>query len=168
MEIKDTHWSSMNFEGYTLDIEIQMAWVAVWRGQLWEKMAQWTLVEMKPPISNIPKDCLFSVCSRVWLFCSPMNCSPPGSSIHGISWARLPEWLAISFSSGSFQPKDWTQVSCIGRQIIYHWAMWEVQDTRLKKNLKKKLNIYLSLKADFKYVYLKQVFSSLPLYPGCF
>ena len=45
--------------------------------------------------------------------CNPMDCSPPGSSVHGISQARLEmEWVAISFSRGSSQPKDQTCVSC--------------------------------------------------------
>ena len=34
--------------------------------------------------------------------CDPMDCSPPGSSIHGIFQARILEWVAISFSRGSF------------------------------------------------------------------
>ena len=37
------------------------------------------------------------------------------------------EWVALSFSRGSFQPRDWTHISCIGRQIIYHSATWEAQ-----------------------------------------
>ena len=41
------------------------------------------------------------------------GCSLPGSSIHGILQARILEWVAIPFSRGSFQPRDWTQVSCI-------------------------------------------------------
>ena len=41
-----------------------------------------------------------------------MDCSPPGSSVNGISQARILEWVAISFSRGSFQLRDWTQVSC--------------------------------------------------------
>ena len=36
--------------------------------------------------------------SRVQLFCNPVDCSPPGSSVHGISQARIQEWVAISFS----------------------------------------------------------------------
>ena len=36
--------------------------------------------------------------SHVWLFCDPMDCSPPGSSVHGTSHARILEWVAISFS----------------------------------------------------------------------
>ena len=45
--------------------------------------------------------------------CDPVDCSPPGSSVHGILQARVLEWVAISFSRGSFQPRDWTQVSRI-------------------------------------------------------
>ena len=43
--------------------------------------------------------------------CDPMDCSPPGSSVHGILQARILEWVAISFSRGSSQPRDRTQVS---------------------------------------------------------
>ena len=42
--------------------------------------------------------------------CNPMNCSPPGSSVHGIVQARILEWVAISFSRGSSQPRDRTHV----------------------------------------------------------
>ena len=45
--------------------------------------------------------------------CDPVDCSPPGSSVHGILEARILEWVAISFSRGSFRPRDQTQVSCI-------------------------------------------------------
>ena len=49
-------------------------------------------------------------------FCDPMDCSLPGSSIHGILQARILEWVAIPSSRGSSQPKDPTQVSC---RILY-------------------------------------------------
>ena len=51
-----------------------------------------------------------------------MDCSLLGSSVHGISQARILEWVAICFSRVSFQPRDWTRVPCIERRIIYHWA----------------------------------------------
>ena len=38
----------------------------------------------------------------------PMDCSPPGSSVHGILQARILEWVAISFSRGSSRPRDQT------------------------------------------------------------
>ena len=45
--------------------------------------------------------------------CDPMDCSPPGSSVHGILQARILEWIAMPSSRGSSQPKDRTQVSRI-------------------------------------------------------
>ena len=51
---------------------------------------------------------------------SPMDRSPPGSSVHGILQARILEWVAMSSSRGSSQPRDQTRVSCIARQILYH------------------------------------------------
>ena len=51
--------------------------------------------------------------------------SLPGSSIHGILQARLLEWFAIPFSRGSFQPRDWTQVSCIAGRFFTIWATRE-------------------------------------------
>ena len=58
--------------------------------------------------------------------CNPMDCSPPGFSVLGILQARILEWVAIPFSRESFWPRDQTRVSCIGRQILYCWATWEV------------------------------------------
>ena len=54
-----------------------------------------------------------------------MDCSLPGSSVHGISQARILEWVSMSFSRGSFQTRDWTCISCTGRQILFHWATEE-------------------------------------------
>ena len=51
-----------------------------------------------------------------------MDCGPPGSSVHGILQARVPEWVAIFFSRASSRATDRTLVSYIGRQILYHWA----------------------------------------------
>ena len=63
--------------------------------------------------------------SHIRLFCDPMNCSPPGSFVHGTSQAKILEWIAISFSRESSWPRDWTGTSCNGRQILYHQATWE-------------------------------------------
>ena len=62
--------------------------------------------------------------------CDPMDCSPPGSSVHGVSQARVLEWVAISSYRGSSWPRDQTHVSCvscIGGWLLYHWATWETQ-----------------------------------------
>ena len=55
--------------------------------------------------------------------CDLMDYNPPGSSVHGILQTRILEWVAISFSRGSSQPRDRSRasnVSCIGRQVLYH------------------------------------------------
>ena len=44
--------------------------------------------------------------------CHPMDCSPPGSSAHGILQAIILEWVAMPSSRGSSQPWDWNHVSC--------------------------------------------------------
>ena len=51
--------------------------------------------------------------------CDSMNCILLGSSVHGIFQAGILEWVDISFSRGSSQPRDQTCASCIGRQILY-------------------------------------------------
>ena len=54
--------------------------------------------------------------------CDPMDCSLPGASVHGISQARILEWVAVSFSRGSSRPRDRTCISFIGKWILYRWA----------------------------------------------
>ena len=58
--------------------------------------------------------------------CDPMYYSLPGCSVPGILQARIQEWIAIPSSRGSSWPRDRTCVSCIGRQILHHWAIREV------------------------------------------
>ena len=57
-----------------------------------------------------------------------MDYSPPGSSVHGISQARILEWVAISFSRRSSWPRDRTQVSCIAGRFFTLWATTEAQE----------------------------------------
>ena len=69
-------------------------------------------------------------CARVCLvtqscptLCNPVDCSPPGSSVHGVSQTRVLEWIVISFSRESSQPRDWTyvsSVSCIAAGFFTH------------------------------------------------
>ena len=66
-------------------------------------------------------------CSLVYLvaqlcltLCDPVDCSLPGSSVHGLLQARILEWVAISFSRGPSQLRDWTHVFCIvGRRFFF-------------------------------------------------
>ena len=68
--------------------------------------------------AKLPQSCL--------TLCNPMDCSPPGSSVHGILQARIVEWVAVSSSRGSFWPWDRTYVSCVsctGRWVLCHWRL---------------------------------------------
>ena len=72
---------------------------------------------------------LMCVCAH-WCptLCDSMDCSLPGSSIHGIFQERILEWVAISFSRRSSRPRDQTHVSCnscIGRWVLYHCTTQE-------------------------------------------
>ena len=53
--------------------------------------------------------------------CHPMNCSPPGSSVHRILQARILEWVGIPFSRGSSPPRDGTEVSCFAGRFFTIW-----------------------------------------------
>ena len=74
-------------------------------------------------ISILQKGCC--LVAKLCLTCDPMDCSPPGSSVHGTSQARMLEWVAISIARGSFQPRDQTHIFCTGRKILYRWATRE-------------------------------------------
>ena len=50
--------------------------------------------------------CVMHAFSVVSASLEPMDCSPPGSSIHGIFQSRILEWVAISYSRGSSQPRE--------------------------------------------------------------
>ena len=65
-----------------------------------------------------------------------MRCSPSGFSVHGILQARILEWVAMSSSRGSSQPRDQTHVSsvlCTGRKVFTSRATWETQTNSLQK-----------------------------------
>ena len=64
---------------------------------------------------------------------NPMDCSLPGSSLHGTLQARILEWVAISFSRRSSPSRDWTWVSCIAGRLFTVWATREAT-TLLKLN----------------------------------
>ena len=81
------------------------------------------MYKQKP--SSMPQ---FGVCVCVFvtqscpILCDPIDCSPPGSSVHGILQARTVEWAVFSYSRGSFQTRAWTQVSCTESRLFTIWA----------------------------------------------
>ena len=68
-----------------------------------------------------------SVAQSCLTLCDPVDCSPPGSFIHGVLQARTQEWVAIPFSRGSSQPRDRTQVSCAAGRVFTVSATREAQ-----------------------------------------
>ena len=62
--------------------------------------------------------------------CDPMDCNPPGSSLHEIFQARILGWVAISFSRGSSQLRDRIRVSCTAGRFFTDWATREAQYPR--------------------------------------
>ena len=67
--------------------------------------------------STISCTCIQS-CLTLW---DPMDCSPPGCSVHRISQARILEWVAISSSRGSSRPRDQTHLLC-----LLHWQAYSL------------------------------------------
>ena len=69
---------------------------------------------------------IFAVCVLVAqlcpTLCNPMECNSPGYSVHGFLQARILEWVDISSSRGSFQPRDWTWVSHVAGRFFTIWV----------------------------------------------
>ena len=73
---------------------------------------------------------IFQLCS---ILCDPKDCSPPGSSVHGILQERILEWMDISFSRGTSWPTDWTHASYIGQRALDLYIILPFAKTRTKK-----------------------------------
>ena len=83
-------------------------------------------------LSDLTSLCITSSESEVTqsclTLCDPMDCSLPGSSVHGIFQAGILEWVAISFSRGSSWPRDWIWVSRIVGRCFTVWATREAHN----------------------------------------
>ena len=92
-------------------------------GGMWS-LRHWTTREVPElnDVLKVPGGGSGLVSKSCLTLCDPEDCSPPDSCVHGISQARILEWVAISSSRASPWPRDWTQVSCTGRWILYQWA----------------------------------------------
>ena len=69
------------------------------------------------------------LCLTLW---DPMDCCPPGSSIHWLSQARILEWVAINSSREFSQPRNQTNVSCTVVRFLTVWATWKAKPKRNK------------------------------------
>ena len=82
-------------------------------------------LEQASPPELVPDMEKMKVAQSCPTLCNPMDCSLPGSSVHGILQARILEWVAIPFSRGSSQPRNWTRVSGIAGGFFTSWATRE-------------------------------------------
>ena len=96
----------------------------------------------------VPLHICVYVLSRL-TFCGPMDCSLPGSSVHGILQARTLELVAISSSRGSYWPGDQIWVSCIGKCILYHYTTWQAICMVRGWEMIEFLNLYIGKKISF-------------------
>ena len=90
----------------------------------------------------------------------PMDCSPPGSSVHGILQLRTLEWVAVSSSRGSSQPKDQTWVSCIAGGLFSVWVTREALSNSKKTiefNIIENIMVHLDVSQTFGLIALKHV-----------
>ena len=62
--------------------------------------------------------CVCLVFKSCLTLCDPMDCSPPGSSVHGILQAGILESVAILFSRGSSRPRDQTRATCMADRFF--------------------------------------------------
>ena len=92
---------------------------------LWREFVVYVVLVDK----KIKAGCYYLITQLCLTLCGPMDCSPPGSPVHGILQKRRLEQAAISYSRVSSWPRDRTHISCvvsfIVKWILYHWATWE-------------------------------------------
>ena len=88
--------------------------------------------------------------------CNPMDCNPSGSSVHGILQARILEWVAVLFSRGSSQPRDWIWVSCTAGRLFTVWATREAHSKQLLYNIHFSLPVTIYFKNEMFSLYLSR------------
>ena len=91
---------------------------------VWSKQTLWRIRQMKEEGSESESE-VAQLCQTL---CDPVDCSLPGSSVHGIFQAIVLEWIAISFSRGSSQTRDWTRVS---HTVDRHFTVWKGSPKRM-------------------------------------
>ena len=90
------------------------------------KLDPWLLVQLLEQNTRFIGDCVHAKLLQSCLtLCDPMDCSPPGSSIHGILQAKILEWVAVPSSSGCSWPSDPTHMSLISGRFFTLWATRE-------------------------------------------
>ena len=116
-------WKMAEYGLYTFSVR---NWILSEVGARSEQQRGGRVQEMK--LYLVVLDCCAMLClvARSYLtVCNSMDCSPPGSSVHGDSPGKNMEWVPMPSSRGSSQPRDWTQVSYIAGRSFSSWTTRE-------------------------------------------
>ena len=96
----------------TISIRLALSWAEVYILKA-QEIGSKSLGSMKEKKEN-------EVTQSCPTLCDPMDCSPPGSSVHGIFQARVLEWTAISLLQGIFLTQGLNPDLLHCRQMLYH------------------------------------------------
>ena len=88
----------------------------------------------------LPVEVKMLVAQSCLTLCDPMDCSPPGSSVHGTLQARILEWIAVLSSRGSSRPRDRARISYVSCFV------WQVGSLPLAPHRKPQLSLVRSVK----------------------
>ena len=108
---------------YILHYHLLFSLIIPWMGEKKKKQGR------KKPF--VTKKIVCSVSQLCPALYNTLDCSPPGSSVHGIYQARILKWIAISFSRGSSQPRDWTSVFCVSCNAGRFFTCWAIREPLL-------------------------------------
>ena len=119
-------------------LKIRLLWLShqcssilrIWGMRVFNKIFRkckndWILWKNSDNVKHQRKEVKVSVTQLCPTLCDPMDCSPPGSSVHGDSPGKNPEWVAMPSSRESSQPRDQTQVFIIVGGFFTVWATRE-------------------------------------------
>ena len=119
--------------------QVNWKYAAVWVGWVLPRHLHWIWNYFQRTVFSWPiSESKSHLDVSLW---KSVDCTLPGSSVHGILQARILEWVTVPFSRGSSQPRDWTQVSHIAGRFFTMWATREAQ-----KHLTKEKNHFVTPK----------------------
>ena len=121
----------------------------VWHGEWGKRTGKKVIKKFKKGLIQLQKYlwivfcCFCLVAKSCPTLCDPTDSSLIGSSVHGFSQIRILEWIAISFSRGSFRPRDWTQISWVAGRFFTTWTTTNMTFSRVLWLSKFKLYVLL-------------------------
>ena len=123
------HFEDVVHNRMSLPLKLQFPWKYL----EWYNLERYYCIMVWPCNYNLRVKVKVLVAQLCPTLCNSMDCSPPGSSVHGISQARILEWVAISFSRESSWPRHQIQVFHIAGRFFTVWATKEAHNLRIDK-----------------------------------